>query len=266
MKKVFVTALTVVFALSMAACDNKAKTENTVEGEEIVANQEEGQEQAKVEKRKTGKKLRNISDSISYAIGADMGRALLAQKDNFAGDINLAYLVAGIKETMKERGTLAEEEIGATIQNYFMNVVPERTLAEGRAFLEKIEKETPGIQKTESGILYIIENPGSDVKATNLQDQVEVQYTGTLRTGDEFDSSFKRGKPATFALNNVIKGWSEGIMLIGEGGKIKLWIPTELAYGKMGGGRAIKGNEPVIFEVELLKVIPAEVEAEEGAK
>ena len=108
-------------------------------------------------------------------------------------------------------------------------------------------------------MLYEIIEQGSDVRATDLRDQVRVAYRGTLKDGTEFDSSYERGDTAQFALNGVIKGWGEGLQLIGEGGKIKLWIPEDLGYGQYGGGQ-IGPYEPLIFDVELFEVIPAETE------
>ena len=115
-----------------------------------------------------------------------------------------------------------------------------------------------GVQKTESGLLYRIDRQGSDVKATKDEDKVLVHYEGKTRTDKVFDSSYEREEPISFGLNQVIKGWTEGMKLIGEGGQITLWIPAELAYGERGAGADIGPNEALTFKVELLKVNPEE--------
>ena len=122
----------------------------------------------------------------------------------------------------------------------------------GAAFLkENASKE--GVKTTPSGLQYKItkEGEGKSPKAT---DTVVVHYKGTLLDGTEFDSSIKRGEPATFPLNRVIPGWTEGLQLLKEGGKATLYIPSKLAYGERGAGGKIGPNEALIFEVELIKI------------
>jgi len=128
----------------------------------------------------------------------------------------------------------------------------ESALEKGKAFLkENATKE--GVKTTASGLQYKItkEGTGKNPKAT---DTVVVHYKGTLINGKEFDSSYKRGEPAEFPLNRVIKGWTEGLMYLTEGGKATLYIPSELAYGSRGAGADIGPDETLIFEVELLKI------------
>lgn len=125
-----------------------------------------------------------------------------------------------------------------------------------KEWMAEIEKQD-GVQKTESGLLYKVERKGNDkVRATKDTDRVRVHYEGTLRSGKVFDSSYERKEPITFGLNQVIKGWTEGMKLIGKGGKITLWIPSELAYGERGAGSDIGPNEALKFTVELLDVNP----------
>ena len=131
---------------------------------------------------------------------------------------------------------------------------------ESEAWLAEIAQQE-GIQKTESGILYRIDRKGDDkVKATKDTDRVMVNYEGKLKSGEVFDSSYERKTPITFGLNQVIKGWTEGMKLVGKGGKITLWIPSELAYGEKGAGRGseIGPNMALQFTVELLEVNPKE--------
>lgn len=128
----------------------------------------------------------------------------------------------------------------------------ESALEKGQAFLKENAKKE-GVKTTSSGLQYKItkEGTGKNPKAT---DTVVVHYKGTLLDGKEFDSSYKRGEPAEFPLNQVIKGWTEGLMYLSEGGKATLYIPSELAYGKRGAGRDIGPDETLIFDVELLKI------------
>lgn len=119
-------------------------------------------------------------------------------------------------------------------------------------FFEK-NKNNPNVKETESGIQYIIEREGSDVYAS-ATDTVEVNYKGTLLDGTEFDSSYERGESVKFPLNQVIPGWTEGMQLVGEGGKIKLWIPYDLGYGPRAMSEKLPAYSTLVFEVELIKV------------
>lgn len=125
-------------------------------------------------------------------------------------------------------------------------------------WLAEVEKQE-GVKKTESGLCYKVERAGDEkIRPEKDTDRVRVHYEGTLRSGKVFDSSYERKEPITFALNRVIKGWTEGLKLVGKGGKITLWIPSELAYGDRGAGEDIGPNEALKFTVELLDVNPAE--------
>jgi len=122
----------------------------------------------------------------------------------------------------------------------------------GKAFLAE-NATKPDVHQTASGLQYKILASGEG-KAPKATDVVLVNYRGTLLDGKEFDSSYKRNEPIEFPLNQVIPGWTEGVQLIKEGGKIQLFIPSQLAYGPRGAGGLIGPNETLIFEVELLKV------------
>ena len=125
-------------------------------------------------------------------------------------------------------------------------------LEQGQAFL-KANAAKPGVHTTPSGLQYkvITEGHGKSPKAT---DTVLVHYRGTTIDGTEFDSSYKRNEPISFPLNGVIPGWTEGVQLMKEGGKIELFIPSELAYGSRGAGGVIPPDSTLIFDIELLKV------------
>ena len=132
--------------------------------------------------------------------------------------------------------------------------------AESEAFLAE-NKLKDGVAVTASGLQYIIEDKGTGI-VPKAEDTVEVKYKGQLIDGTVFDQS-PEGETVSFPLNGVIAGWTEGIQLIGEGGKIRLFIPSDLAYGPNGAGGVIGPNAALIFDVELVKVTPAETEAEE---
>jgi FKBP-type peptidyl-prolyl cis-trans isomerase FklB len=124
----------------------------------------------------------------------------------------------------------------------------------GEAFLKTVDAKE-GIIKTDSGLRYEMLTEGSDKYATS-SDSVQVHYHGTLIDGTVFDSSVERGEPVTFPLNGVIAGFSEGLTLVGEGGKIRLYMPSNIAYGDRGAGGAIGPGASLVFEVELLKINP----------
>lgn len=142
--------------------------------------------------------------------------------------------------------------IGFTMFSIANATTPEESKKAGVEFLAKNAKKDK-IVTTASGLQYqiLVEGKGASPKAT---DKVTVHYKGTLLDGTEFDSSYKHGAPATFPLDHVIKGWTEGVQLMKEGAKYKFFIPSELAYGEQGAGRAVGPNETLIFEVELIKV------------
>lgn len=126
--------------------------------------------------------------------------------------------------------------------------------AAGKAYLEK-NKEKEGVTVTESGLQYeVLEEGKEDGKSPGATDTVVVHYKGTLTDGTEFDSSYSRGKPATFPLNRVIPGWTEGVQLMKEGAKYRFVVPSDLAYGAGGAPPKIGPNETLVFVVELLEV------------
>jgi FKBP-type peptidyl-prolyl cis-trans isomerase FkpA len=125
-------------------------------------------------------------------------------------------------------------------------------LIKGKDFLKE-NAGKPGVKTTKSGLQYMVLEAGEGAKPKPT-DRVTVHYRGTLLDGTVFDSSYDRGKPATFPLNRVIKGWTEGVQLMKTGSKFKFFIPHDLAYGARGSGPKIGPNETLIFEVELLEI------------
>lgn len=130
--------------------------------------------------------------------------------------------------------------------------IAEINRAKGAAFLEENKKQ-PDVQETQSGLQYKILEQGDDTRPA-ATDMVTVHYSGTTIDGAEFDSSHTRGMPATFPLDNVIAGWTEGLQLIGQGGRVMLYIPSELAYGDRSPSTKIRPGSTLIFDVALLDV------------
>ncbi len=131
---------------------------------------------------------------------------------------------------------------------------PEENKAAGTAFLAENAKK-PNIVTTATGLQYEILTAGTGAASPSATDKVTVHYKGTTLDGAEFDSSYSRGEPITFPLNGVIAGWTEGVQLMKEGAKYRFYIPSELAYGERGAGRAIGPNAALIFDVELIKIL-----------
>ena len=192
-------------------------------------------------------------DKVSYALGIGIGRQLA---DMGANDIVTEDFAAAMKDVLTgAQLQIDETEAQARVQEYLQRKGEERlknVKAEGEAFLaENAKKE--GIVTLPSGLQYQVlqEGNGKSPKAT---DQVKCHYEGTLINGKVFDSSYRRGEPATFPLNGVIAGWTEGLQLMKEGAKYRFFIPFNLAYGTRGAGQDIPPYATLIFDVELIEV------------
>jgi FKBP-type peptidyl-prolyl cis-trans isomerase FklB len=203
--------------------------------------------------------LKTEKDKISYSIGFDMGTNLKRNEIDVDPRILMKAIqdvLSGGKPLMTEQemrdSLMALQKDMAAKKQEKMKAAGEKNRKAGEAFLTE-NKKKEGVKTLPSGLQYMIlsEGNGKQPKAT---DTVTVQYRGTLIDGAEFDSSYQRGQPATFALNQVIKGWTEGVQLMKEGGKIRLFVPSELAYGDRGAGAQIGPGATLIFEVELLSV------------
>ncbi len=197
------------------------------------------------------KSITTEQDSLAYAIGLDLGNYI----KNMDSTLNIDIVSAAIKDVIADEQTMDQEQAYAFLREYFTVRKPARVKEQAAKLLSEVESSNSKVQKTESGLMYEIIEAGSEVKATKDSDIVRVMYEGKLLSnGNVFDSSYSRGDTAEFGLDKVIKGWGEGLKLVGEGGKIKLWIPSELAYGEQGAGQAIGPNEALVFEVELFSV------------
>ena len=202
--------------------------------------------------------LKETKDKESYSLGYQFGQIMKAQ----GVDINLEIYTSGIRDGMS--GTtpqLSQDEIRDTVtelqkrvtaaRQKEMKEMADKTLADAKVFLEE-NKKKEGVTSLPSGLQYKILAEGSG-KAPKATDSVTVHYRGTLTNGTEFDSSHKRGQPATFQVGKVIRGWTEALQLMKEGSKWQLFIPPQLAYGDRGTG-PIPPNSTLIFEVELISV------------
>ncbi len=219
-------------------------------------------------------------DSISYAFGVDLGTNMEKSKM----PVQLVWFLGGMKDVRNGEARMEESEASQIIQHYMRVVVPQKNKAENEAWLAEIAEEK-GVQKTESGLLYRIDEMGDETLKAGPQDRLLVHYKGTNHNGEAFDSSYFEFKPKQMQdflkqvrpddynkdepfncdLSRMIPGWIEGLQLVGKGGKITLWIPSELAYGESSRSPLIPANEALKFEVEVIDVMPREVPAAEVA-
>ena len=202
--------------------------------------------------------FKSDKDKISYAIGMNVGKNL--QRSSI--DVDPAIVTKGIQDTLAGKTLMTEAEAQTVLtqlqadmrkkQEEKAQQAGEANQKEGETFLAANKAKT-GVVTLPSGLQYKIlkEGTGSKPAAT---DSVVCHYRGTLINGTEFDSSYKRGEPATFPVNGVIKGWTEALQLMPVGSKWQLFIPPDLAYGPRGAGADIGPNATLIFEVELLSI------------
>src|SRR6266567_3056183 len=209
--------------------------------------------------------LKDQKDKVSYGIGMNIGFNLSRQKV----DINPDILAAGIKDAIAGKPQLTSDQVKDVMAQFEKDMeqkqkqAGEKNKTEGAKFLEE-NKKKPGVKTTASGLEYKVEKEGTGAQPKPT-DMVSVNYRGTLIDGTEFDSSYKRGQPATFPVNGVIKGWTEALQLMKQGSKYQLVIPSNLAYGERAMGPDIGPNATLIFEVELQDVKPPPTPAPPGA-
>jgi FKBP-type peptidyl-prolyl cis-trans isomerase FklB len=202
--------------------------------------------------------LSKKKDKISYSIGYNIGRNLKGQD----ADINPSVIARGISDAMQGDTLMSQKDMMSTLQNFQTEMMQQRqqnqekvaksNLEEGKKFLAD-NKSKPGVHETKSGLQYKILKTGKGPQP-GPHDTVVTDYKGSLLNGKVFDSSYKRGKPATFPVDGVIPGWTEALQKMHVGSKWRIWIPPNLAYGKRGAGSTIQPNSTLIFDVELLNI------------
>ena len=192
-------------------------------------------------------------EKFSYCIGANMASNLRREKV----EVDLDEVLKGLKETLAGNSALNDQDALNTIRTHLTNhrkQIADGNKAKGEAFLAE-NKTKPGVVALPSGLQYKVLTEGSG-NSPKSNDVVKVNYRGTLLDGTEFDSSYKRNQPASFAANRVIRGWTEALQLMKPGAKWQLFIPANLAYGERGSPPNIGGNETLIFEVDLISFEP----------
>lgn len=204
--------------------------------------------------------LKTQKDKLSYTIGINVGKNM----KQLPAEIDSENFLKGFKDALSGAKPVLSEEEMRTVMTAFqkemaakqterMKVIGEKNKKEGEAFLAA-NKKKEGVKTLKSGLQYkvIKEGTGKTPKAT---DKVSCQYQGTLIDSTEFDSSYKRGEPATFPVNGVIPGWTEALQLMKVGSKWQLFVPSNLAYGEKGAGPLIGPNAVLIFTVELVSIL-----------
>jgi FKBP-type peptidyl-prolyl cis-trans isomerase FkpA len=255
-------ALAVLSALVLTACQKQETTDKTATTEtaaEVIAAEMDAKESV----------YNTEKENHSYALGASMGlfaQNRLAQQKDLGIEYDEAALMAGFKDGLADttKYTVTElQEFSGAADAVLKAKQDEKAInasainiSEGLAYLtENAEKE--GVTTTASGLQYEVITQGDGESPASPKTTVKVHYKGTLLDGTEFDSSYSRGEPATFPLDRVIVGWTEGVQLMQVGSKYRFTIPSEMAYGERATGK-ITPNSTLIFEVELLEVMEPE--------
>jgi FKBP-type peptidyl-prolyl cis-trans isomerase FkpA len=199
-------------------------------------------------------------DKVGYMVGADVGRSLAPIKD----EIDLPVLLQAMRTLMASGKSLMTDADMDQVRDAFSKRMQAReaarvadlarkNLEDGATFLTK-NKAVKGVLTTASGLQYMVLRQGTGQRP-RPSDRVRVNYQGTLLDGTVFDSSYQRGQPVDFALNQVIAGWTEGVALMPVGAKYRFWIPSSIAYGERGTPPSIGPNATLVFDVELLDVL-----------
>ena len=226
---IIITGLLVV----ISGCNGTSKTEDTTEASGIT--------------------LTTDKDRFNYGLGMIIGERVLKQY----GEVDYEIMLQGIIAQSEDKATLltlAEAEEALRIMQQQQDEKKFAAVKErGEAFL-KTNAAIEGVTITESGLQYSVITAGDGAKPA-ASDRVTVHYRGSLIDGTEFDSSYSRGEPATFGLNQVISGWTEGVQLMSPGSKFKFVIPYHLGYGERGAGNSIGPFETLVFEVELIEIL-----------
>lgn len=199
--------------------------------------------------------LKNGTDSLSYAIGINVATYF---KKQGVDKLNYAMLDKACADIFGDKTpVITDEQAVMTIQQRLQEFMAQKTNGtkeEGKKFLIE-NKKRPGVMELPDGLQYEVIRRGTGPMPVDTS-AVKVNYTGYLLSGKKFDASADHGGPATFPLNRVIKGWTEGVKLMSVGSSYKFYIPSDLAYGDRGAGNDIPGGSTLIFEVDLLEIVP----------
>ena len=253
MTKKFLLTLGAILFISSVSLFAQSKKELEAEVKKLQA--ETKKLQAEIEELKKPKTvdLNTANKKAGYGMGVLLANNIKGQ----GGDsLDIDAMTAAIRDVYGKKTLQLDQQSCMPIVQQFMQQASEKKGAiakeQGRAFLEN-NKKNEGVKTTASGLQYKVITAGTG-KAPTSADKVTVHYAGKLIDGTEFDSSIKRGQPATFGVTQVIGGWTEALQLMKEGDKWLLYIPYELAYGERGSGAQIPPYSTLIFEVELIKV------------
>ncbi len=206
--------------------------------------------------------MKNEIDSMSYALGVNIAYDLMRNLQTLpGGEYNTEIFLKGFNTVLRgDSALMTNEDSNDFLQEFFTAAQEKATKqqrSEGEKFLEDNAKN-PAVQKTASGLQYIVLRDAQGPKPVET-DRVKVHYEGTLVDGTKFDSSYDRGDPIEFTLNQVIRGWTEGVMLMSPGAKYKFFIPYHLGYGEAGAGGVIPPYATLIFTVELIEINPGNI-------
>lgn len=212
-----------------------------------------------------GGRMNSDTDSMAYHYGVHIGHNLMSQDST----MNPNLVAKGILDVFKHKTEITTDSATTVLNEYFMVKLPKKKEAAEKVYLESVEK-AEGVQKTASGLLYTIIEPGDTAVMPVDADNVVVKYVGRFREGAEFDKTkegkeFDKNDSISFPLANMIEGWKEGVKLLGKGGKIRMWIPSALGYGQgnqMYGG-PMGPFETLVFDVDLMDVVPVAPVVEE---
>jgi FKBP-type peptidyl-prolyl cis-trans isomerase FklB len=203
--------------------------------------------------------LKDDAARINYSVGYQIGSDFRQQEV----EIRPEAVLKGIEDAMSgSKALMSKQEMRQTMADMGKRVteLKKKKLQQIAEYTEKNKQflvengKKPGVITTKSGLQYRVNKPGRGTKSPGLNDRVMVNYRGRLINGTEFDSSYKRGKPAIFQVNKVIKGWTEALQLMKRGDHWQLYIPAELAYGAKGSGTTIPPNSTLIFDIEFISI------------
>ena len=252
-----------VMGIAAISCQSKVQEVEAAAEEAAEPVKQEVQEAVKTAKDYLASK--SMKDSVAYLVGVNFGTFI---KGYDFGELSYSQIKKGMNDFIKAQGDTRSPEFANQFKidpmkmndlfNRFLKMRNDYKLLAnkeaGEKFLAK-NKTAAGVQTTESGLQYIIVNAGSELKPVSEKDTVWVRYKGTLTDGTVFDEIKPEADSVRMTLNRVVKGWQEGMKLVGEGGKIKLFVPSELGYGERGP-QAIGPNQVLIFDIDLCKVAP----------